>query len=150
VPQEDRALAESVPFCGHCGSHPHVDTESRVCPDCGLGLILEAAADVAPAVGDAFLVFDSYLAVCAVSAEAEKLLAASEMELVNRHLSDVFVPADVEPQSASKLATALIWATRGDHATRQVLVRPVNTFGVRLSAQVARCGPPSAALVVLR
>jgi hypothetical protein len=150
VPQEERVPSESVPFCGHCGSRPHVDAHSRVCPDCGLGLILEAAAEVAPAVGDAFLVFDSYLAVCAVSAEAEKLLAASEMELVNRHLSDVLVPADVEPGSTSKLATALIWATRGDDGTREVLVRPANTFGVRLAAHIAGCGPPSAALVVLR
>jgi PAS domain-containing protein len=149
VPQEERAPTESVPFCGHCGFHPHVDTDSRVCQDCGLGLILEAAPDVAPAVGDAFLVFDNHLAVCAVSAEAEKLLAASEMELVNRHISEVLVPADVEPQSTSKLATALIWAARGDHATRQVLVRPANTFGVRLCAHIARCGPPHAALVVL-
>lgn len=150
VQEEERAPAASVAFCGHCGSHPHVEMDSRVCPDCGLGLILEAAADVAPAAGDAFLVFDSYLAVCAASAEAEKLLSASEMELVNRHLSDVLMSADVEAQSTSKLATAILWATRGDHAARRVFVRPAGTFGVRLAAEVTSCGPSSAALVVLR
>jgi hypothetical protein len=121
-----------------------------VCPDCGLGLILEADADAAPAVGDAFLVFDGYLSVCAASIEAEKLLSQPEMDLVHRHLSDVLVPADVEAQSTSKLAMAVLWATRGDGTARRVLVRPAGTFGVRLSALIASCGPPSAALVVLR
>ena len=144
------APRESVAFCGHCGTHPEADEQSRVCPSCGLGLILHADAEAVPSVGDAFLVFDSYLSVCAASAEAEKLLSMSEMELVNRHLSDVLLPADVEAQSTTKLAMALLWATRGDQSTRRVLVRPANTFGVRLSADIASCGPPSAALVVLR
>lgn len=150
VRPDERAPSEWVGFCGHCGVRPQVNTESRVCSDCGLGLILEADAEIAPAVGDAFLVFDSYMAVCAASQEAEKLLQATEMELVNRHLSDVLVPADVEAQSTSKLATAILWATRGDSTARRVSVRPAGTFGVRLSAVIASCGPPSAALVVLR
>jgi hypothetical protein len=28
-------------------------------------------------------------------------------------------------------------------------VRPANTFGIRLTARIATCGPPRAALVVL-
>jgi len=121
-----------------------------VCAECGLGLILEADVDAAPNVEDAFLVFDGYLSVCAASREAEKLLSTREIDLIHRHLSEVLVPADAEAQSTSKLATALVWATRGDSTTRRVLVRPANTFGVRLSAVIARCWPQSAALVVLR
>jgi hypothetical protein len=150
--RENEAVRSSglVSFCGHCGARSEVDKGSRVCPDCRLGLMLEADADAAPSVGDAFLVFDNYLSVCAASVEAERLLSTREMDLVHRHLSEVLVPADVEAQSTSKLATALLSATRGDHTTRQLLVRPANTFGVRLSALIACCGPPSAALVVLR
>jgi hypothetical protein len=150
VRENEPVPGELVAFCGHCGARSEVDERSRVCPSCRLGLILEANADAAPAVGDAFLVFDSYMAVCAASCEAETLLQASEMELVHRHLSDVLVPADVEAQSTSKLATAVLWATRGDHTARRIFVRPAGTFGVRLSALIARCGPQSAALVVLR
>ena len=152
VGEAQPAPSERVAFCGHCGAHPENsvdDTISRVCGDCGLGLILEADPAVAPTPGDAFLVLDGYLSVCAVSREAERLLAASEMELVNRHMSEVLVPADVEAQGTSTLATAVIWAAGGDHANRRVLVRPAKTFGVRLSARIASCGPPSAALLVL-
>jgi hypothetical protein len=150
VRDDEPAPSEIVAFCGHCGTHPQISTDSRVCPDCRLGLILEADADAAPAVGDAFLVFDSYLSVCAASIEAEKLLSEPEIDLVHRHLSDVLMPADVEAQSTSKLAMAVLWASRGDRTTRRVLVRPSDTYGVRLSALIASCGPPSAALVVLR
>lgn len=144
------APRELVAFCGHCGTHPTADEESRVCPSCRLGLILQADAEAVPCVGDAFLVFDSYLSVCGASVEAEKLLSMSEMELVNRHLSDVLVPADVEAQSTSQLAMALLWATRGDQSVRRVFVRPPNTFGVRLAAEIASCGPSNAALIILR
>ena len=64
----------SVLFCSHCGTRPFVSDNaatspgSRVCGECGLGLILEAAQDVAPHAGDAFLVLDRALSVCAVSA----------------------------------------------------------------------------------
>jgi hypothetical protein len=150
VREDEWAPSELVAFCGHCGAHPQGPTESRVCSDCGLGLILEADVAAAPNPGDAFLVFDSYLCVCAVSREAERLLAMTEMELVNRNLAEVLAPADAEAQSAGSLATALMWAASGDHASRRVHVRPAGTFGVRLSAQIAACRPASAALVVLR
>src|ERR1700729_210642 len=81
--------APSVPFCSHCGTRPVVSvrsgrsgksgatdraTGSRVCGACGFGLILEAATDIAPHAGDAFLVLDRALSVCAVSRGAERLL----------------------------------------------------------------------------
>jgi hypothetical protein len=99
-------------------------------------------------VGDAFMVLDGTLSVCAVSAEAEVLLATRETDAVNRHITELLVPADAEAQGPANLAVAVTWAARGDEGTQTVTVRPANTFGVRLTARIANCGPPTAALVV--
>lgn len=141
-----------ISFCSHCGARPEPSrlegAGSRVCGDCGLGLMLEASAEAAPSSGGAFLVLDGSLSVCAVSGAAENLLAARETDAVNRHITELIVPADAEAQGPKNLAVAVTWAARGDEATRTVVVRPANTFGVRLSARIAGCGPPQAALVV--
>jgi len=123
------------------------DAPSRVCGGCGLGLLLECGADVAPAAGGAFMVVDSSLSVCAVSAAAERLLETKETDAVNRHVTELLVPADTEAQVRQNLAVAITWAARGDNETRKVKVRPANTFGIRISARIASCGPPKAALV---
>jgi hypothetical protein len=125
------------------------DTSSRVCLSCGLGLILESPADVAPSAGDAFLVLDHSLAVCAMSEAAERLLAASEPDVVNRHVSDLLMPAGAEEKNGTGLSAAVAWAARGDPGIRTAVVRPANTFGIRLTARIASCGPPRAALLVL-
>ncbi|HEY6524495.1 MAG TPA: hypothetical protein VIY10_12035, partial [Solirubrobacteraceae bacterium] len=47
-------------------------------------------------------------------------------------------------------AAAIAQASAGDDPdTSRSFVRPWNTFGVRLRARIATCGPPRAALVVL-
>jgi hypothetical protein len=120
-----------------------------VCSACSLGLILEAAEDIAPHAGGAFLVLDRALSVCAVSRAAEQLLATSEPDAVNRHISDLLMPADAEEDGGDSLSVAVAWAARGDGGTRTTIVRPANTFGIRLTARIAGCGPPRAALMVL-
>jgi hypothetical protein len=120
-----------------------------VCGECGLGLILESRADVAPNAGDAFLVLDRALAVCAVSRGAERLLATSEPDAVNRHVTDLLMPAGAEQKDGESLSVAVAWAARGDAGIRTTVVRPANTFGIRLTARIAGCGPPRAALLVL-
>jgi|SRR5579884_259511 len=152
TPLEHEAPAPLVPFCSHCGARPRPAagaSQSRVCGLCGLGVILESRADVAPSAGDAFLVLDRTLAVCAVSEAAERLLAASEPDVVNRHVSDLLMPADAEERDAGTLAAAVAWAARADGGIRTAKVRPANTFGIRLTARIAGCGPPRAALLVL-
>jgi hypothetical protein len=142
-------VTETVAFCSHCADRPDaVRAGSRVCPSCGFGLLLHAAADAAPGVGDAFMVLDSTLAVCGLSREAEKLLAALETDVVDRPVTDLVVPADAEAQERGSLAAAIAWAARGDGTTRRVTVRPANTFGVRLPARIVACGPPSGALLI--
>ncbi len=101
TPLEHEAPAPRVSFCGHCGAHPAAVASSRVCGDCGLGLILESRADVAPKMGDAFLVLDRSLAVCAVSEAAERLLATTEPDAVNRHVTALLMPANAEEKHGS-------------------------------------------------
>jgi hypothetical protein len=154
VAPEPEPAAPSVSFCSHCGTrpfawrHPARPPASRVCADCSLGLILEAAEDIAPHAGEAFIVLDRALSVCAVSRGAELLLATSEPDVVNRHVSALLMPADAEVGGES-LSVAVAWAARGEAGTRATIVRPANTFGIRLTARIGACGPSRAALVVL-
>lgn len=139
-------------FCGHCGRTPEderADKNARVCPTCGMGVLLQAPQDAAPSTSDPFLVVDDKLTVCALSRQAERLLGLSETEAVNRHVGELLVPADTESSDRESLAAVLTWAARGDAPLRNIIVRPANTFGVRFWARVGSCGPPNAALLVL-
>ncbi len=146
------ALVEYAWFCGHCAAHsPGSDPPAptaRVCPSCGLGLFLETRADAVPQPRDAFLVLDSALLIQAVSVEAERLLGVSEEMAVNRPVAELVVPADAEARGATAFAAAVA-NVMADDEPAQAYVRPWNTFGVRMRAQIAACGPPRAALVVL-
>jgi PAS domain-containing protein len=147
---DERGL-ERVSFCGHCGVAPAPDAaqSSRVCAHCGLGLVLQAPADVAPRSGEPFLVIDSSLSVCAVSAGAEQLLGVVETEAVNQHVADFLVPADVNASRADNLLALLVDAASGSGEPRTAVVRPRQEFGVRFRARIGPCGPPHAALLVL-
>jgi hypothetical protein len=148
---DERGLA-LVSFCGHCGSPPPATSAtagSRVCGHCGLGLVLQAPADVAPLGTEPFLVIDSTLSVCAVSARAEELLETDETQAVNRHVADFLVPADANAPSAENLLVLLVDAASGSGAPSTAIVRPRQEFGVRYRARIGPCGPPHAALLVL-
>lgn len=136
-------------FCGHCAAEPETDIHGRVCDSCGLGVLLTANADAAPALGDPFMVVDGSLCVCALSRVAEELLGVDETEAVNRHLSEFLVPADAEAASADNLMDLVINAASDSSDTRVAIVRPPQEFGIRFRARVAACGPPRAALLVL-
>jgi hypothetical protein len=141
-------------FCGHCaapspnGSAPA--PTARVCTSCGLGLLLEAREDAVPDPRDAFLVVDSALLVQAMSREAQRLLDLSEELAIDKPVSELLVPADAETQGRAGFAAAIAQAADGqDPDTARTTLRPWNTFGVRLRARIATCGPPRAALIVL-
>jgi PAS domain-containing protein len=150
----DDSQATWLWFCGHCaapspsGSAP--PPNARVCSSCGLGLLLEAREDVVPDARDAFLVVDSALLVQAMSREAQSLLGVTEELGINKPVSELLVPADAEAQGPTGFAAAIAEAADGEalELTRS-FVRPWNTFGVRMRARIATCGPPRAALIVL-
>ena len=141
-------------FCGHCaapspnGAAP--PPTARVCASCGLGLLLEAREDAVPDSRDAFLVVDSQLLIQAMSREAQTLLGVTEEAAIDKPVADLLVPADAEAQGRAGFAAAIAQAADGqDPESARAFVRPWNTFGVRLRAKIATCGPPRAALIVL-
>jgi PAS domain-containing protein len=148
---------EAVPwlwFCGHCAA-PSPDgapppPTARVCSSCGLGLLLEAREDAVPTNRDAFLVVDSSLLVQAMSQQAQTFLGVTEELSIDKPVAELLVPADAEAQGRTSFAAAIAQAADGqDPDTARSFVRPWNTFGVRMRARIATCGPPRAALVVL-
>lgn len=145
------AWRETQRFCGHCAAEPGRDVPrpARVCEECGLGIVLEAAADAAPRPDEPFLVVDSALTVCAVSRRAEELLGVLELEAIHHHVGELLVSAQGDG-AAHQLLDALIAGGAGREGGEDIVVRPANTFGIRLRARVAPCGPPSAMLLVLR
>jgi hypothetical protein len=141
-----------VHFCGHCGRPPaeaDIQPASRVCTRCGLGLIVAAQPDGAPTPADPFLLVDGQLAVCGVSRLAEELLMTTETDVVNAHIGDLLVPADVEVAGSDALINQIIHAARGSGQTHHVVLRPAREFGIRFWARISSCGPPKAALIVL-
>jgi hypothetical protein len=139
-------------FCGHCGAASAIEAsapEARVCGACGVGALLEARSDVVPGVDDAFLVVDSSLSVQAISRRAEVALGVRDQPAVNRHVTELLIPAGVEDQRTHGLAVAITRAAGGEQDPARVFVRPASTFGVRLQARIAACRPPPAALLVL-
>jgi hypothetical protein len=139
-------------FCGHCAapsiSHGPPPPHARVCGSCGLGLLLETRADVAPNPDDSFLVVDSQLLVQAVSVNAERILGVDEEQAIDQPVSQLLVPADAEAAGISSFAAAVADAMSSE-VPSQTFVRPWNTFGVRMRVRIGACGPPAAALIVL-
>jgi hypothetical protein len=141
-----------IQFCGHCGRPPleaDIQPASRVCTRCGLGLLLSAPPDAAPTPDDPFVLVDGQLSICALSRLAEQLLLTTETDVVNRHIGDLLVPADIEVGGPEALVNLLAHAARGEGQTHHVVLRPAQEFGIRFWARVGPCGPPRAALVVL-
>ena len=94
------------------------------------------------AEGDAFLVVDSSLLVQAMSREAQTLLAMSEEMAVDKPVAELLVPADAEAGRTGFAAAVAQAADGQDPDTARAVVRPWNTFGVRMRARIATCGPP--------
>jgi hypothetical protein len=150
APEEARPLKS---FCGHCAANPaegaaaHIG--SRVCGRCGMGVMLEAAADLAPTPGDAFMVVDSRMSVSALSRRCERLLEIVEPEAVGRHLNEFLAPADTDVPAAQSFYAQVLLAATGDAEPTTLAVRPAQEFGIRYWARVGACGPSRAALLLL-
>lgn len=141
-----------VQFCGHCGRPPlqaDIQPASRVCTRCGLGLLVSAPPDGAPSPHDPFLLVDGQLSICGVSRLAEELLMTKETDVVNAHVGDLLVPADIEISGPESLVNLIVHAASGNGETHHVVLRPAKEFGIRFWARISPCGPPKAALIVL-
>lgn len=135
-----------VSFCGQCAHEPDLGgPTSRICSHCGMGVILQAQSSLAPRPGDAFLVVDTSLRVCALSEAAAAELRVAEDEVVHHPFGNLLELADVTEHQS--VAQALLGD--GGSMLRQIVVRPVGVHGVRYRARVGSCGEPRATLVVL-
>ncbi len=121
VPHTRRSPEHSprVHFCSHCGAQPDPErveeSNSRVCGSCGFGLLLEASNTTAPAEGCGIpRAGQLNVRVRGFCARPSDLLATRETEAVNRHVTEILVPADAEAQGPANLAVAVTWAARGD------------------------------------
>jgi hypothetical protein len=138
-------------FCGHCAAAPseEVSPLARVCPSCGMGLLLETRTEAAPDCDDAFLVVDSRMTVQALSSRAGELLNLIEEDMIDRPVAHVLGAPEAETHGPEDLITLLGAAIAGSDRIHSLSVRPLGAFGVRVVARIAPCGPPRAALVVL-
>jgi hypothetical protein len=140
-------------FCGYCGHRPQVapSQDTRVCGDCGLGLLLTTDEGLAPAPDEAFLVVDAGLTIRALSQAAERLFALAETDLVDQPLENVIVPAESTDTARTALGHLITGAAHEPLSPREpdaVVLRPARTFGIRYSARIGRCEPGRAALLV--
>jgi hypothetical protein len=150
TPEEARPLRS---FCGHCGASPAegaaAQAGSRVCGRCGMGLMLETVADLAPTPADAFMVIDTRMSVSALSRRCERLLAIDEPEAVGRHLNEFLAPADTDVPEAQSFYAQVLLAATGGAEPMTVAVRPSAEFGIRYWARLGPCNPAGAALLLL-
>jgi hypothetical protein len=114
-----------------------------------MGLLLVAAADIAPRPGDAFLAVDDLLRIRAVSRTAERLLNTRERALVGRQVGEVLSAAGTAPAGATTLAAVILGAMRDETVRASAAVRPRDAYGIRFCAGIAACRPGPAALLVL-
>lgn len=152
APEQDDVA--SVWFCGKCAVREDdrwvPAPVTRVCRRCGLGLLLETRVDICPDPADAFLIVDASLTVQALSSGAERLLDISEPEAIDRPVTDLLVPANSENPDPGEFIRSITEAATGFEEPKTVFVRPCNTFGVRMRTVIGACGPPRAALIVLK
>ena len=137
-----------IRFCTNCGKlfdpeppepkHPH---RERVCPSCGLGVLLSTGHDMLPRDGEAFLVVTSDLAVSAMSEAAGELFGTDPAEVLGRPLLSLLDT----PIRGSELARRVARAAAG---VGDVSLLRVQVGGRRHEVRVGRCGDPRAALVV--
>lgn len=148
------ATGEAVWFCGRCATRCEPGwvpaPGARVCRRCGLGVLLETGTDICPERGDPFLIVDRSLAVQALSTGAEQLLGVTEPGAIDRPVLELLSPASSENPDTPALVRSILDAATGTGAARTVFVRPRGTYGVRLRTAIGSCGPPRAALIVLK
>jgi hypothetical protein len=130
----DASPTNVVHFCSHCAAF-HADAP-RVCPACGLGIVLECAPGVLPRAGAAFLVVKADLRISAASAAAEEFLG----DVTGQPLLDVLSGDPGLPR----------WIARAAMGSGRVVSVALRKGPRRVNGRIATCGDPRAALLVLQ
>jgi hypothetical protein len=145
---------ERTRFCSRCGvtaAEPEVQGVpfgfDRVCGRCGMGIMLMAPRKALPSPGAAFAVVTREGRISAVSEAAEPLIG-EERGLLGMPIGSALASEENDERFARQVARA---AAAGREVA-EAMVTPVLQAGenpTRLSARIANCGPPRAALLVL-
>ena len=142
--------AGMVTFCSHCGSHAGPVNASRVCRRCEMGLLLQAHPGLAPEPGDAFVVCDADLLVCALSRGAEELLGVFEPAVIHQSINGLLAGISRNADGIAALPSLLREAAAGGGpAIERTIVAIAGQDVGRCPARVGPCGRPSAALLVI-
>jgi hypothetical protein len=118
----------------------------RVCTKCGMGLMLTTPRKALPGAGAAFVVVTRAGRISAVSQAAEPLVG-EEPGLLGMPVGSALASEEGDDRLARQVARA---AGAGREVTQATLT-PVLEAGdnpTRLTARIASCGPPRAALLV--
>jgi hypothetical protein len=142
----------TIRFCSRCGGPDdplsgRAEARRRVCDRCGMGVMLTAAGDALPGSGAAFMVVTAELAVSAVSRSGDKVFG-EEGELSGSHLLAIITC----PLGDGQLEQHVRRAAQARCETVSLPVRLMAEDAPRvgtLSARIASCGPPQAALVAV-
>jgi PAS domain-containing protein len=136
-------------FCSRCGEHSERPPRGRrVCETCEAGVLLSCAGDALPAVTAAFLICTSELTVTAMSEAAEAIFGRPEADLVGAGLLDLLTSPVGDEQVARHAGLAALRESGPVTMPLRVVAEDAPRLGT-LSARIATCGPPRAALVVL-
>jgi len=145
---------ERTRFCSRCGAtaaEPEVQGVpfgfDRVCARCGMGIMLSAPRQALPGSGAAFVVVTREGRISAVSEAAEPLVG-TEPGLLGMPIASTLTSAEGDDRLGRQLARA----AGAGREVGQATLTPVLQAGdnpTRLSARIANCGPPRAALLVL-
>jgi hypothetical protein len=141
---------ERIRFCTNCGTlfdpeppdvkHPH---RERVCPVCGMGVLLSTGREMLSEDGEPFLVVRNDLIVSAASEAITELLGVEWDSIVGRPLLSLLD----SPLRGSELARRVARAAGG---AGDVSLQRVQMGGRTYEVRVGRCGDPRAALAVFR
>ena len=140
-------------FCTHCAvlfdeptAPAGTPNRGRVCPRCGLGVVLTCSAATLTAPGAAFLVVTADLRVSAASQAAEDMFEEPDGTYGRPLMSLLTSPAGV-----GEMARAVTRAANGTLAPTTLPVEPASSTASAsgLAARVGGCGNPPAALVVI-
>jgi hypothetical protein len=152
---QGRAAGEELTrFCTHCAvlfdeptAPAGTPNRARVCPRCGLGVVLTCAAETLKGPGAAFLVVPADLRVSAASQAAEDMFAVPDGTYGRPLMSLLTSPAGV-----GELARVVVGAANGTMAPVTVPVAPAASDIAApggLEARIGGCASPPAALVVV-
>jgi hypothetical protein len=147
TPQGRVRGADLTRFCTHCASLYDLGSHrARVCPDCGLGVILTCASTTLTTAGAAFLVVTSDLRVSAASQHAEDIF-----DLPDGTYGRPLMALLTSPVGVGELARLVVRAANGTYAPATIAVEPTSSKvgASEFEARIGGCGNPPAALVVV-